>query len=241
MRVGALCFFQPFQQHLPGAGQYRHGKFLGHVPAACTLDLGRARRIGDFGRDLDACHPIGDIEQILLEKRYIRKDGEIVWGRFSASLLRDTLGDPLHIVAHLQNLTEQKQIETDKRRLEIQTQVAQRMESIGTLAGGIAHDFNNILMSIQGNISLLRSTIKGSRSTTEKLQTIEHYIQSGAKLTQQLLGFARSGKYEVKTLELNSVIEKERTLGNEIKELEEKRIELFQETEYEKLSDLILI
>ncbi len=150
----------------------------------------------------------GDIEQILLEKRYIRKDGEIVWGRFSASLLRDTLGDPLHIVAHLQNLTEQKQIETEKRRLEIQTQVAQRMESIGTLAGGIAHDFNNILMSIQGNISLLRSTIKGSRSTTEKLQTIEHYIQSGAKLTQQLLGFARSGKYEVKTLELNSVIEK---------------------------------
>ncbi len=150
----------------------------------------------------------GDIEQILLEKRYIRKDGEIVWGRFSASLLRDSLGDPLHIVAHLQNLTEQKQIETEKRRLEIQSQVAQRMESIGTLAGGIAHDFNNILMSIQGNISLLRSTIKGGRSTTEKLQTIEHYIQSGAKLTQQLLGFARSGKYEVKTLELNSVIEK---------------------------------
>ena len=36
----------------------------------------------------------GDIEQILLEKRYIRKNGEIVWGRYSASLLRDALGDP---------------------------------------------------------------------------------------------------------------------------------------------------
>ena len=150
----------------------------------------------------------GDIEQILLEKRYIRKDGEIVWGRYSASLLHDSLGDPLYIVAHLQDLTEQKQIETEKRRLEIQTRVAQRMESIGTLAGGIAHDFNNILMSIQGNVSLLRSTIDGSRFSGEKLQTIENYIQSGAKLTQQLLGFARSGKYEVKPLNLNQVVEK---------------------------------
>ena len=150
----------------------------------------------------------GEIEKILLEKRFIRKDGEIVWGRYSASLLRDVLGEPMYIVAHLQNLTEQKQIETDKRRLEIQTQVAQRMESIGTLAGGIAHDFNNILMSIQGNVSLLRSSAKGGRSFDEKLLTIEHYIQSGAKLTQQLLGFARSGKYEVKPLDFNSVIEK---------------------------------
>ncbi len=150
----------------------------------------------------------GQIGQILLEKRYIRKDGEIVWGRYNASLLRDSLGEPMYIVAHLQNLTEQKHIETEKRRLEIQTQVAQRMESIGTLAGGIAHDFNNILMSIQGNVSLLRSTVRGDRSFKEKLQTIEHYIQSGAKLTQQLLGFARSGKYEVKPLNFNRVIEK---------------------------------
>jgi len=150
----------------------------------------------------------GDIEQILLEKRYLRKNGEVVWGRYSASLLRDALGEPMYIVAHLQNLTEQKQIETEKRRLEIQTQVAQRMESIGTLAGGIAHDFNNILMSIQGNVSLLRSSTKNDQSVSEKLQTIEHYIQSGAKLTQQLLGFARSGKYEVKPLYFNSVIEK---------------------------------
>ena len=150
----------------------------------------------------------GDIGQILLEKRYLRKNGDVVWGRYSASLLRDSLGAPIYIVAHLQNLTEQKQIETEKRRLEIQTQVAQRMESIGTLAGGIAHDFNNILMSIQGNVSLLRSTVKGGQAVNEKLQTIEHYIQSGAKLTQQLLGFARSGKYEVKPLNFNSVIEK---------------------------------
>jgi PAS domain S-box-containing protein len=150
----------------------------------------------------------GDIKQVLLENRYLRKDGGVVWGRYSASLLRDTLGDPMYIVAHLQNLTEQKQIETEKRRLEIQTQVAQRMESIGTLAGGIAHDFNNILMSIQGNVSLLRSAIKEDLFVSEKLQTIEHYIQSGAKLTQQLLGFARSGKYEVKPLDFNRVIEK---------------------------------
>ncbi|MCP4724428.1 MAG: PAS domain S-box protein, partial [bacterium] len=44
---------------------------------------------------------------------------------------------------------------TERRQLEEQLQIRQRMDSLGTLAGGIAHDFNNILVGIMGNIDLL--------------------------------------------------------------------------------------
>jgi PAS domain S-box-containing protein len=150
----------------------------------------------------------GNAPMVLLEKRYIRKDGQTVWGRLSSSILKDSGGDPLYILAHVQDITEQKQVEAEKKRLEVQTQVVQRLEALGTLAGGIAHDFNNILMSIQGNVSLLKQKVTSGQTPLEKLQNIEHYIQSGARLTQQLLGFARGGKYEVKPINLKEVIEK---------------------------------
>jgi PAS domain S-box-containing protein len=97
---------------------------------------------------------------------------------------------------------------TKLRQLESKIGVAQRMESLGTLAGGIAHDFNNLLMGIQGRTSLMLSGIDRSHLHYEHLTGIEEYVQSAAELTRQLLGLARGGKYEVKPLSLNEVVRK---------------------------------
>ena len=82
---------------------------------------------------------------------------------------------------------------SDRKRLEAQLHQAQKMEAIGTLAGGIAHDFNNLLMAIQGYTSLMLLNTDPSHPHYEKLKNIEKYVQSGAELTKQLLGFARGG------------------------------------------------
>jgi len=97
---------------------------------------------------------------------------------------------------------------TEKMRLEAQFQQAQKMESIGTLAGGIAHDFNNLLTGIIGNVSLILLDIDSKHPHHERLKNIEQYVQSGADLTKQLLGFARGGKYEVRPSEINELIKK---------------------------------
>ena len=95
---------------------------------------------------------------------------------------------------------------SDRKRLEAQLQQAQKMEAIGTLAGGIAHDFNNLLMAIQGYTSLMLLNTDPSHPHYEKLKSIEKYVQSGAELTKQLLGFARGGKYDVKPINLNTLL-----------------------------------
>ncbi len=95
---------------------------------------------------------------------------------------------------------------SDRKRLEAQLQQAQKMEAIGTLAGGIAHDFNNLLMAIQGYTSLMLLNTDASHPHYEKLKNIEKYVQSGAELTKQLLGFARGGKYDVKPIDLNDLM-----------------------------------
>ena len=105
------------------------------------------------------------------------------------------------------DLTERKNAEEERIKLEAQFQQAQRLETIGTLAGGIAHDFNNLLMTIQGNTSLILFDVDASQPHYEPLKNIEKQIERGAKLTKQLLGYARKGKYNVKAIDLNQIIE----------------------------------
>jgi PAS domain S-box-containing protein len=97
---------------------------------------------------------------------------------------------------------------TNQERLEDQLRQAQKMEALGTLAGGIAHDFNNLLMGIQGRTSIMLMDIDSYHPHSEHLKGIEDYVKSAADLTKQLLGLARGGKYEVKPMDLNELINK---------------------------------
>ena len=95
---------------------------------------------------------------------------------------------------------------SEKKRMEAQLIQAQKMEAIGTLAGGIAHDFNNLLMVIQGNVSLMLLDVNPAHSHHEMLRTIEKQVQGGSKLTSQLLGYARKGRYELRPIHLNQLV-----------------------------------
>ena len=95
---------------------------------------------------------------------------------------------------------------TEKKLFEAQLLQGQKMEAIGTLAGGIAHNFNNLLMSIQGNASLMLLETDPKHPHYERLKNIEKSVQSGSKLTNQLLGYARGGRYEVKHISLNQIV-----------------------------------
>jgi PAS domain S-box-containing protein len=109
---------------------------------------------------------------------------------------------------------------TERKRLEAQLQQAQKMEAIGTLAGGIAHDFNNLLMGIQGNVSLLLTHMDAKDPHYERLKNTEKQIQSGARLTSHLLGYARKGRYEVKPVDLNELVgETSETFGRTKREI----------------------
>ena len=109
---------------------------------------------------------------------------------------------------------------TARKRLQVQLYQAQKMESIGTLAGGVAHDFNNLLMGIQGNVSLMLLDIDTTHPHHERLKNIEKQVQSGAKLTSHLIGYARQGRYEVKPIDLNRLVEDtSETFGRTRKEI----------------------
>ncbi|MBU0967390.1 MAG: response regulator [Proteobacteria bacterium] len=103
-------------------------------------------------------------------------------------------------------IEERKRAEEERARLEAQLRHAQKMEAIGTLAGGVAHDFNNLLMAILGNVTLMLMETDSLHSHYKKLKSTEECVKSAASLTRQLLGFARGGKFEVKTTDFNELV-----------------------------------
>ena len=103
------------------------------------------------------------------------------------------------IVALSDDRTEQKRVEEELHQME-------KMESIGQLAGGIAHDFNNQLSGILGYAELLLGSVE-EESLRKYIQNIRQGAQNGARLTKQLLSFARKGRYIVETLNLNEILD----------------------------------
>jgi PAS domain S-box-containing protein len=141
-----------------------------------------------------------------IEYRILDKDGNVIWLSGSARVVCNERGDKCYYEGRCQDITARKRAEEERKKLEAQLRQAQKMEAVGTLAGGIAHDFNNLLMGIQGYASLMLMALDESHPHYEKLRSIEKQVQSGADLTRQLLGFARGGRYEVKTTDLNELI-----------------------------------
>ena len=139
-------------------------------------------------------------------KRFTR-DGQIIDVSISISRYEDPAGRPAGILQILRDIS-------DRKRMETQLQLAQRMEAIGTLAGGLAHDFNNLMMGILGNVSIMMLDTEITSPHYEKLQKIDKLVQSGSKLTSQLLGYARKGKFELKVVDLNLIVKESAEIFN---------------------------
>ena len=102
-----------------------------------------------------------------------------------------------------------------KERLQAQ---AQRLESLGQLAGGVAHDFNNLLAVILNYVSFVSEDVAAAAATAEPetarhlksasadLVQVKKAAERAARLTHQLLVFARRDVIRPQVLDLDTVI-----------------------------------
>lgn len=119
---------------------------------------------------------------------------------------------------------------TQRRKVELQAQQTQRLESLGQLAGGVAHDFNNLLGVILNFSWFVKANLKAEvdggngekwRSALRDMERIERAAENAARLTHQLLAFARVEVVQPRSMNINSVMEEmapllRRTLGEHI-------------------------
>jgi PAS domain S-box-containing protein len=87
-----------------------------------------------------------------VERRYVRADGEIAWGHVTVSAVREPSGRARYLVEMVMDIT-------DRKRMEAQLMLADRLASLGTMAAGMAHEINNPLTWLMGNISYVLETM----------------------------------------------------------------------------------
>jgi len=140
---------------------------------------------GDQGDDFESEHRTDETEP-----RWVFAKGR---------LFRDADGRPLRMAGIVLDITERK-------KLEEQLLHSQRLDSIGRLAGGIAHDFNNLLTVVLGAASMGQMTPGLDEETREHFDTVVSSAQHAARLTSQLLAFARRQFVEPRVLDPNELV-----------------------------------
>src|SRR6266852_2737427 len=133
------------------------------------------------------------------EMEWKRPNGEPIVVRCSGHRVDGKDGGPGYFEVFAEDVTE-------KRTLERQLRMAQKMEAIGRLSGGIAHDFNNLLGVIIGYSGVLKKSLDKSQPNYEYATEIEKAGQRAASLTRQLLAFSRQQVLTPSVLSMNSLV-----------------------------------
>jgi two-component system, cell cycle sensor histidine kinase and response regulator CckA len=155
------------------------------------------RNITDYQLMNESLAKSNELKDVELEWK--RADGEPIVVRCSGHRVDAKDGGPGYFEVFAEDVTE-------KRTLERQLRMAQKMEAIGRLSGGIAHDFNNLLGVIIGYSGVLKKSLEKSQPAYEHATEIEKAGQRAASLTRQLLAFSRQQVLTPSVLSLNSLV-----------------------------------
>jgi len=155
----------------------------------------------DLNQDLNNVRRLltGEAPSYATTKRYLRKDGELVWVNLNVSLIAESAGHPRHFLAVAEDIT-------DRKRLETQLFQSQKLETVGKLAGGIAHEFNSIMTAIIGQSELMLGELSVENPLYTNATEIRQAAGRAATLTRQLLAYGRKQSLQPEILDLNSVV-----------------------------------
>jgi PAS domain S-box-containing protein len=134
------------------------------------------------------------------------RDGREIW--VSALATRIDFQGRVGVLLSLRDVTKEKLMEEERERLEEELLLAGRLAAVGELAAGVAHELNNPLAAIQGFAQLLTKSNDLKEATKKDLNTIFREAQRAARITQNLLSFARRHEPEKSLISINEAIEK---------------------------------
>ena len=153
-----------------------------------------------------SAHLRGKTKHFMVEYRLRHHSGEWHWYRQRGIAVRDAQGRPTRMAGSMEDITDRKNAEVLRERLEAQLRQAQKLEAIGTLAGGIAHDFNNILAAILGYGEMAQKDAPGGTALRRHIDSAISAGMRAKSLVERILAFSRSGVGERVAIHAESAI-----------------------------------
>lgn len=141
-----------------------------------------------------------------LEYQVRRRDGTLIWISESARAVRDENGTIHRYEGFIDNITDRKNAEAERAKLEKQMLQSQKIEAIGTLAGGMAHDFNNILCAMLGYTELALADVHVRGVTRDNLEMVLKSANRARDLIKRILTFSRPTDMQPHPLKLSAIL-----------------------------------
>ncbi len=147
-----------------------------------------------------------DEEGFEVEGWRVRRDGSRFWASVIIHAIRNDGGELLGFAKVTRDITKQRTADLRLEQTQERLYQSHKMEAIGQLTGGVAHDFNNVLQAVMGNLDLIRRR-DGEPRTQRLADNAYTACTKAARLTAQLLSFARRGRLEPVPLDPIEVLE----------------------------------
>jgi PAS domain S-box-containing protein len=136
----------------------------------------------------------------------VRKDGTRFWASIVVDRILDRSGKLIGFAKVTQDMTEKKRAQEELEQARAALAQSQKMEAIGQLTGGVAHDFNNLLTVITNGLDLLAGPMRDEAQKRRIIESAQRAAERGARLTQQLLAFARRQPLRPEIHDINRLI-----------------------------------
>ena len=157
------------------------------------------------GRALSA-YLHGETPTFEVEYRMRHASGAWRWYHDRGVALRDDSGRAYRMAGSIEDVTDRKEAEAQRDRLEGQLRQAQKLEAMGTLAGGVAHDFNNILAAILGYGEMVQKEAPNGTPLQRHIDATMSAAMRAKALVERILAFSRSGMGERVDVHVQSVV-----------------------------------
>ena len=196
---GRFTYCNPGVRDLLG---YPAEEFIGRR-LADFMEPASAQRAADLLRRTIVCRePFRHVENALLHR-----DRRVVLFESNGVPVLDECGNLTGYHGVSRDITLRKRAEEDRRKLEERLREAQHLESLSGLAGGVAHDFNNLLVGILGYTEFAAIDLPPDSPVQGSLEQISLLANRMADLTRQMLAYAGQGKYFLRQLDLNTLLQ----------------------------------
>jgi len=175
---------------------------VGRPLAECRLRLDT----GPLLAGIASCRATGEPVR-LHDIPFQRPNGQLGYLGITIIPVRESK-DRSEVLVYGADVSQQRQAEAERSRLQEQLAQSQKMEVIGRFAGGIAHDFHNFLAVMRGFAELIGDQHQDDPDTVENVSEILRAADSGLALINQILAFSRRQVFKPEVFELSQAVRK---------------------------------